>query len=76
MKVVSFSMAVCAAIVPRVATFPLHPNQVPDLSFSAALTATSSPPARALAFFSGTETLLETMINWPNGDLSSDQGTL
>jgi hypothetical protein len=38
---------VCAA------TFPLHPNQMPDLCLSAALTATSSPPARRLRIFLG-----------------------
>jgi hypothetical protein len=50
----------------RVATFPLQPNQMPVLSLSAALTATSSPPARAFAFFSGMATLFETMTSCPN----------
>ena len=53
----------CVVIVPSVAIFPLQPNQVPDLSLRAAFTATSSPPARALAFLSGTETRFETTIS-------------
>jgi hypothetical protein len=32
------------------------------------LTATSSPPARAFAFFSGMATLFETMTSCPNSD--------
>jgi len=38
---------------------------------SAALTATSSPPARAFAYFSGTATLLETMTSCANDGLSA-----
>ena len=69
MKVMSFlNSCLCRDRATCEAIFPLHPNQVPDLSLRAALTATSSPPARALAFLSGTETLFETTISCPNGD--------
>src|SRR5271156_3427853 len=53
------------AISACVAIFPLQPNQTPDFCLSAALTATSSPPARAVAFLSGIATLLETIISCP-----------
>src|SRR5262249_31573606 len=56
------------AIVASVAIFPLQPNQTPDLSLRAALTATSSPPARALVLFSGTATRFETTTSCPNGN--------
>src|SRR5690349_606731 len=41
---------------------------MPDFCVSAAFTATSSPPARAFAFFSGMATLFETMTSCPKGD--------
>ena len=46
----------------------LQPNQVPDFCLSAAFTATSSPPARALVSLSGTATLFETITSCPNND--------
>ena len=42
-------------------TLPLQPNQMQGCAFSVALSATSSPPARAPLLGSGTETRLETM---------------
>jgi hypothetical protein len=46
------------------------------LPLAAALTATSSPPARALAPFSGTETRFETTISWPTAILPAPAALL
>src|SRR6516165_4288489 len=54
------------AILARAAIFPLQPNQMPVLSLSAALMATSSPPGRTFAIFSGMATLFETTTSCPN----------
>src|SRR5262249_1186179 len=54
---------VCAVI------FPLHPNHIPDRPLNAALTATSSPPARWAAFLSGIATRLETTTSCANSEL-------
>src|SRR5262249_10314724 len=71
--VIPLSTTSRAAAAPCAAIFPLQPNQIPDLSLSAALTATASPPARALVLFSGIATRFETTISCPNGDPRVDR---
>ena len=61
-------MTSCFAILLCEAILPLQPNQVPDFCLSAAFTATSSPPARALVSLSGTATLFETITSCPDSD--------
>src|SRR5271156_1014845 len=68
MQVILSCTTFCVAMLACVAIFPLQPNQTPDFCLSAALTTTSSPPARAVAFLSGIATLFETMTSCPNSD--------
>src|ERR1700733_6913334 len=72
MELIPSRSARCVEILVLAPIFPLQPNQMPDFCLSAALTATSSPPARAFAFLSGIATLLETMTSCGNSGALRD----